>query len=83
MKQEVKEILANAMDVDIDYFTEDNAGDIYEFLSCEVTVQSEVTLENRWWNDTEIVVQVGDFFIAYGDATTTGDRTPCEVGYER
>jgi hypothetical protein len=36
----------------------------------------------RWWNDCFTVVDVDGMLIGFGDATTTGDDSPADKGWE-
>jgi len=38
--------------------------------------------EHRWWTSYDCVVKIGDSFIKYTTAKTTGDKNPRERGYE-
>ena len=45
-------------------------------------VYKELVEEYRWWNEYRIVIKVGDTYIGYFDADTTGDMSATEAGYE-
>jgi hypothetical protein len=38
--------------------------------------------ERRWWTDCLTVVEVDGMLIGFGDAITTGDDSPRDVGWE-
>ena len=38
--------------------------------------------EHRWWNEVRHVIKVGDKYIGYVYAETTGDMSPPEAGYD-
>lgn len=45
-------------------------------------VYNSLTIERRWWNEYFTVVKIGDKHIGFVDASTTGDSSPSEVGFE-
>ena len=45
-------------------------------------VHKEVCTTHRWWYDWFFIVKIGDKLIGYDWATTTGDMTPRECGWE-
>lgn len=58
------------------------ADDIYERLNEFEAILVDDEDRHRWWITMRKVIQVGDSFISYGDAQTTGDSSPREVGWE-
>ncbi len=45
-------------------------------------VYSRLDVERRWWHEYFTVVKIGDKYISFIEASTTGDRSPSEVGFD-
>ena len=60
---------------------EPNDLNMQEVLLYNDAVFTEHRDSHRWWNDEFRVVKVGDTLIGCMGATTTGDRSPEEVGW--
>ena len=76
---EIKKYLAD-FNLSAGYGTTD--ADLLELLTEEEQVYEEITGSHRWWNDTFCVTKVGDRFVGYSWAMTTGDNNPRAVGWE-
>ncbi len=65
------------------YGDSDDDDDIWETLTeCGKEIYREVIGDRRWWTDLFIVVDLGGRLIGYYGASTTGDRSPNDVGWE-
>lgn len=89
MKQEIQELLENyfkAEDVEFDFSTVgSDPNELYDLLICELDpkrVHQEEIDSRRWWSDTFEVVEIMGKLVGYNGATTTGDDTPIEKGWE-
>ena len=57
--------------------------DLIEYVTCLKRVASEEVDTERWWDIWEDVYEVEPgVFLKYAYARSTGDSTPCELGYE-
>ena len=56
--------------------------DLYEILQEGTIVYSEVYDSRRWWDVTENVTEIEGVLYMWEDASTTGDNTPKECGWE-
>lgn len=83
MNNEIRNALAIELETIPENVNNNIAGDIYELLSCAKEVQDQTVDESRWWNTHERVVELSpSLFVAYKYATSTGDSTPGELGWE-
>lgn len=55
---------------------------IIDTIRCAKKVWEGDEDEHRWWVNTFKVVKIGDMLIGFGNAKTTGDNSPSEVGWE-
>lgn len=59
-------------------------GEVYDLLSDLKVVQRELVASSRWWDEYEIVVELEpSLFVSYIGASTTGDSSPWDVGWEK
>ena len=59
-----------------------NDDELLELLRSYDEVYKEKTSEHRWWNEYQYVIKIGNKYIAYVYAETTGDMNAWEAGYE-
>lgn len=84
MTDAVKNALAKELETTPDKITEAMSADIYEVLSCLKEVQREIYDNYRWWDTIEAVVELQpSLFVSYTYASSTGDSTPTDLGWER
>jgi len=56
--------------------------ELLEVLRESKEVYKVLCYKHRWWNEYRYVIKVGDTYIGYRYAETTGDMNPWERGYE-
>jgi hypothetical protein len=56
--------------------------DIFDFLDNQKVIYTEQYNEHRWWDEILVVVNIDDYFIGFLSATTTGDSSPNDLGWE-
>lgn len=55
---------------------------LYDYLrECE-EVSNHVCYQSRWWNEHVVVVKIDNKFIQYMGASSNGDWTPRDQGWE-
>jgi len=59
-----------------------NDDELLEVLRNNKMLFEEKISEHRWWNEHRYIIKVGDVYIGYIYAETTGDMSPREAGYE-
>lgn len=59
-----------------------NDEQLLEMLRSYDELYEERISEHRWWNEVRYVIRVGDKYIGYVYAETTGDMNPSEAGYD-
>ena len=70
-------------DVDKEVSEEYTDYDLIEYVTCLKEVQNKKIDEQRWWDINESVYEVKEgVYLKYFYASSTGDRTPIELGYE-
>jgi hypothetical protein len=57
-------------------------GELIDILTEADTVFSKKVSGSRWWDNTQEVVRIGDKYFEYMGATTTGDMSAWEAGWE-
>jgi hypothetical protein len=45
-------------------------------------IYRSLIIDRRWWNEYLTVVKIGDKYISFIEASTTGDKSPSEVGFD-
>lgn len=80
--EKMKTQIAIEMKVKVDYICEENKDDIYDYLNGLRSLDTEVIDNLRWWNEIVKVVKVGNIFIKFKYAETTGDDSPFDKGYD-
>jgi hypothetical protein len=45
-------------------------------------VYRSLIIDRRWWHEYLTVVKIGDKYISFIEASTTGDKSPLEVGFD-
>ena len=60
---------------------EDN-NELLELLRNYDVLHEEKISEHRWWFTCRYTIKVGDTYIGYVYAKTTGDMSPSEAGYD-
>jgi len=57
--------------------------DLIEYVTCLKEVQTQKIGEERWWDLNESIYEVKEgVYLKYFYASSTGDSTPSELGYE-
>lgn len=56
--------------------------DVLSFLCENREIHRSIKSERRWWNDDFVVASVDGELIGYMEASTTGDDTPYDKGWE-
>lgn len=81
MRDDVKDFLTK-YNTDNGYAADD-LDDLWETLEDGGTIKHIEDFDNkRWWDENLIVVDVAGRLIAYVGATTTGDDSPRDKGWE-
>lgn len=78
-KEEVKEVIVAACIAD---GFEPTEGNLIETLTEADEFYRETVGSHRWWNDELRVVKIGDSFIGYLWANSTGDTGLGDLGWE-
>ena len=60
----------------------DNDDQLLEQLRESDEVYKELIDEHRWWNEYRYTIKVGDTYIGFVYAETTGDMNASETGYD-
>ena len=60
----------------------ENDNELLDILRDLKEVKEELIEKHRWWNEYEYIVKLGDTYIRYIYADTTGDMSPSEAGYD-
>lgn len=60
----------------------ENDDELLELLRNYEVLHEERISEYRWWNTYRYVIKVGDTYIGYIHAETTGDMGASEAGYD-
>lgn len=79
-KDEVKAILVVACISD--GFDPEDERNLLETLTEADVVFSETTKSHRWWNDELRVAKIGENYIGYSWANSTGDTSLNDLGWE-
>ena len=82
MNEKITEILKQHWEKNNWEFDPENSNDLLEVLGSERVIYSKVVEEHRWWDDVFTVVKIGEQFIGFDDAHTTGDTSPTDTGWE-
>ena len=60
----------------------DHESDVFEYLDSKKTVYRECFDSRRWWDEMLVVVEIKGQMVGYVAASTTGDNSPSDVGWE-
>ena len=81
-RDRLNELLSSALNETLDIVAKYSDADVRDVLERYTSIQSTLDYESRWWNEYTTVVQLSDTFISFTVASTTGDRSANECGYE-
>lgn len=70
------------MDKKIGFDKWKNDSELLEILRGYDVLHEEKIDMHRWWNEYRYVIKIGDKYVGYVYAETTGDMSPWEAGYE-
>lgn len=85
MEEKVRDFVINHMkDNFSEYYPSDyeiSDKELYDFLEDGKMIYQGESQSRRWWDEAFTVVQLGNNFIGYVSADTTGDDTAYEKGW--
>ena len=82
MNKKIRKIIEDEFNKTPNSYTLEDDDVLLEELTEGELVEETLIAEQDWWNIYRYVIKVGEHYIGYFDAKTTGDDSVRDMGYE-
>ena len=82
MNKKIRKIIEDEFNKNPHSYTLEDDDVLLEELTEGNLVEKTLIAEQDWWNIYRYVIKVGEHYIGYFDAKTTGDDSVRDMGYE-
>ena len=82
MNKKIRKIIEDEFNKNPQSYTLEDDDVLLEELTEGNLVEETLIAEQDWWNIYRYVIKVGEHYIGYFDAKTTGDDSVRDMGYE-